>query len=102
MIMIRSIFLFLDCIYVLQNFMLFFIWDMGLELFRIYIISDKMVQSKIIDGILLLIECERSGEVVDWSLLWSFLGMLFDLQVYKDLFELKFLEEINCLYVVEG
>uniref|UniRef100_A0A2K5DDC0 Cullin 4A n=1 Tax=Aotus nancymaae TaxID=37293 RepID=A0A2K5DDC0_AOTNA len=76
--------------------------DMGLELFRTHIISDKMVQSKTIDGILLLIERERSGEAVDRSLLRSLLGMLSDLQVYKDSFELKFLEETNCLYAAEG
>jgi len=54
---------------------------MGLELFRNHIISDKMVQTKTIDGILLLIERERSGEAVDRSLLRSLLGMLSDLQV---------------------
>ncbi|XP_036155451.1 cullin-4A isoform X5 [Myotis myotis] len=102
MIMIRSIFLFLDRTYVLQNSMLPSIWDMGLELFRNHIISDKMVQSKTIDGILLLIEQERNGEAVDRSLLRSLLSMLSDLQVYKDSFELKFLEETNCLYAAEG
>uniref|UniRef100_F1N3S4 Cullin 4A n=2 Tax=Bos TaxID=9903 RepID=F1N3S4_BOVIN len=102
MIMIRSIFLFLDRTYVLQNSTLPSIWDMGLELFRNHIISDKMVQTKTIDGILLLIERERSGEAVDRSLLRSLLGMLSDLQVYKDSFELKFLEETNCLYAAEG
>ncbi|CAO2611491.1 Cul4a [Lemmus lemmus] len=89
MIMIRSIFLFLDRTYVLQNSMLPSIWDMGLELFRNHIISDRMVQSKTIDA-------------VDRSLLRSLLSMLSDLQVYKDSFELKFLEETNCLYAAEG
>lgn len=55
--------------------------DMGLELFRFYIISDLKVQSKTIDGILLLIEQERSGEAIDRSLLRSLLSMLSDLQV---------------------
>uniref|UniRef100_A0A673ZND1 Cullin-4B n=1 Tax=Salmo trutta TaxID=8032 RepID=A0A673ZND1_SALTR len=82
MIMIRSIFLFLDRTYVLQNSMLPSVWDMGLELFRFYIISDMKVQSKTIDGILLLIEKERSGETVDRSLLRSLLSMLSDLQVW--------------------
>ncbi|XP_078003458.1 cullin-4A isoform X2 [Phascolarctos cinereus] len=102
MIMIRSIFLFLDRTYVLQNSMLPSIWDMGLELFRNHVISDKLVQSKTIDGILLLIERERNGEAVDRSLLRSLLSMLSDLQVYKDSFEQKFLEETNCLYAAEG
>uniref|UniRef100_A0A8C2HJY9 Cullin-4B n=1 Tax=Cyprinus carpio TaxID=7962 RepID=A0A8C2HJY9_CYPCA len=102
MIMIRSIFLFLDRTYVLQNSMLPSIWDMGLELFRFYIISDLKVQSKTIDGILLLIERERSGEAVDRSLLRSLLSMLSDLQIYQDSFEQRFLEETNRLYAAEG
>lgn len=59
----------------------FSVRDMGLELFRNHIISDRMVQSKTIDGILLLIGRERSGEAVDRSLLRSLLSMLSDLQV---------------------
>ncbi|NWV45304.1 CUL4A protein, partial [Daphoenositta chrysoptera] len=102
MIMIRSIFLFLDRTYVLQNSMLPSIWDMGLELFRNHIISDKQVQTKTIDGILLLIERERNGEAVDRSLLRSLLSMLSDLQVYKESFEQRFLEDTNCLYAAEG
>ncbi|XP_034739500.1 cullin-4B [Etheostoma cragini] len=102
MIMIRSIFLFLDRTYVLQNSMLPSIWDMGLELFRFYIISDLKVQSKTIDGILLLIERERNGEAIDRSLLRSLLSMLSDLQIYQDSFEQRFLEETNCLYAAEG
>ncbi|KAK2904348.1 hypothetical protein Q8A73_011005 [Channa argus] len=102
MIMIRSIFLFLDRTYVLQNSMLPSIWDMGLELFRSYIISDLKVQSKTIDGILLLIERERNGEAIDRSLLRSLLSMLSDLQIYQDSFEHRFLEETNRLYSAEG
>ncbi|MBN3297442.1 CUL4B protein, partial [Amia calva] len=107
MIMIRSIFLFLDRTYVLQNSMLPSIWDMGLELFRFYIISDQKVQNKTIDGILLLIERERNGEAIDRSLLRSLLSMLSDLQasileIYQDSFEQRFLEETNRLYAAEG
>uniref|UniRef100_H3A502 Cullin-4A n=1 Tax=Latimeria chalumnae TaxID=7897 RepID=H3A502_LATCH len=102
MIMIRSIFLFLDRTYVLQNSMLPSIWDMGLELFRAHIISDRVVQNKTIEGILLLIERERNGEAVDRSLLRSLLSMLSDLQVYKHSFEQKFLDETNHLYAAEG
>ncbi|KAG8553774.1 hypothetical protein GDO81_003536, partial [Engystomops pustulosus] len=102
MIMIRSIFLFLDRTYVLQNSMLPSIWDMGLELFRTHIISDQKVQNKTIDGILLLIERERNGEAIDRSLLRSLLSMLSDLQIYQDSFEHRFLEETNLLYAAEG
>ncbi|XP_038020461.1 cullin-4B [Motacilla alba alba] len=102
MIMIRSIFLFLDRTYVLQNSMLPSIWDMGLELFRTHIISDQKVQNKTIDGILLLIKRERNGEAIDRSLLRSLLSMLSDLQIYQDSFEHRFLEETNRLYAAEG
>lgn len=70
---------------------------MGLELFRNHIISDKMVQSKTIDGILLLIEQERNGEAVDRSLLRSLLSMLSDLQVNKYLIVLNLPVTFQCI-----
>uniref|UniRef100_A0A8C2KEZ7 Cullin 4A n=1 Tax=Cyprinus carpio TaxID=7962 RepID=A0A8C2KEZ7_CYPCA len=101
-IMIRSIFLFLDRTYVLQNSLLPSIWDTGLELFRTHIISDGAVQSRTVEGILEQIERERNGETVERSLLRSLLGMLSDLCVYKDSFEQRFLMETNRLYAAEG
>uniref|UniRef100_A0A667ZAS0 Cullin-4A n=1 Tax=Myripristis murdjan TaxID=586833 RepID=A0A667ZAS0_9TELE len=101
-IMIRSIFLFLDRTYVLQNSLLPSIWDTGLELFRTHIVNDSGVQKRTVDGILEQIELERNGETVDRSLLRSLLGMLSDLQVYKDSFEERFLVETNRLYAAEG
>uniref|UniRef100_A0A8B9KES1 Cullin 4A n=1 Tax=Astyanax mexicanus TaxID=7994 RepID=A0A8B9KES1_ASTMX len=101
-IMIRSIFLFLDRTYVLQNSLLPSIWDTGLELFRTHIVSDNMVQSRTVQGILEQIERERNGETVDRSLLRSLLGMLSDLQVYKESFEQKFLVDTDRLYAAEG
>ncbi|XP_010784803.1 cullin-4A isoform X2 [Notothenia coriiceps] len=101
-IMIRSIFLFLDRTYVLQNSLLPSIWDTGLELFRTHIVSDSGVQKRTVDGILEQIELERNGETVDRSLIRSLLGMLSDLQVYKDSFEERFLIDTNRLYAAEG
>lgn len=54
---------------------------MGLELFKSYIICDQNVQSRTIDGILLLIEKERNGEMIDRCLIQRLLSMLSDLQV---------------------
>uniref|UniRef100_A0A8C5AEH0 Cullin 4A n=1 Tax=Gadus morhua TaxID=8049 RepID=A0A8C5AEH0_GADMO len=99
---IQHIFLFLDRTYVLQNSLLPSIWDTGLELFRTHIVSDSGVQKRTVDGILEQIELERSGETVDRSLLRSLLGMLSDLQVYKESFEERFLVETNRLYAAEG
>uniref|UniRef100_A0A672ILQ0 Cullin 4A n=1 Tax=Salarias fasciatus TaxID=181472 RepID=A0A672ILQ0_SALFA len=76
--------------------------DTGLELFRTHIVSDSAVQKRTVEGILEQIELERNGETVDRSLLRSLLGMLSDLQVYKDSFEERFLSETNRLYAAEG
>ena len=38
---------------------------MGLELFRLYIISHPLVQNRTVDGLLQLIEKERHGDAVD-------------------------------------
>ncbi|KAM8893271.1 cullin-4B-like isoform 2-T2 [Lycaon pictus] len=100
--MIRNIFLFLDRTYVFQISMLSSIWDMGLELFKSYIIRDQNVQSRTIDGILLLIEKERNGEMIDRCLIQRLLSMLSDLQIYQVSFENKFLEETNRFYAAEG
>ncbi|KAG8525010.1 Cullin-4A, partial [Galemys pyrenaicus] len=80
MIMIRNIFLFLDRTYVFQFSMLSSIWDMGLELFKSHIICEQSVQSKTVNGILLLIEKERNGEMIDQGLVERLLVMLSDLQ----------------------
>jgi len=55
--------------------------DLGLELFRVHIMTNSVVQSRTISGILELIERERNGEAVDRQLLKSLLRMLCDLQV---------------------
>ncbi|CAH0405175.1 unnamed protein product [Chilo suppressalis] len=102
MIMIRSIFLYLDRTYVLQNPSIHSIWDMGLDLFRHHIAMNTLVQTRTVDGLLLLIEKERGGDAVDISLLKSLLRMLSDLQIYQDAFEQKFLLATERLYAAEG
>lgn len=75
---------------------------MGLELFSDHIASNNVVQSRTVEGILMLIEKERNGEVVDRTLLKSLLRMFSDLQIYKDAFESKFLVATKQLYQAEG
>jgi cullin-4 len=55
-----------------------------------------------VDGVLMLIEQERHGDVVDRSLLKSLLRMLTDLTIYKEAFEKKFLVATEKLYAAEG
>lgn len=54
---------------------------MGLDLFRSVILNDRTVESRSVDGLLILIENERRGEQVDRSLLKNLLRMLSNLQV---------------------
>ncbi|XP_075395880.1 cullin-4B-like [Tenrec ecaudatus] len=102
MIMIRNIFLFLDRTYVFQISVMPSIWEIGLELFKTYIICDEKIQKRTVDGILLLIEKERNGEMVDRCLIQRLLSMLSDLQIYEESFESKFLEETSRFYAAEG
>ncbi|XP_037953327.1 cullin-4A [Teleopsis dalmanni] len=102
MIMMRSIFLYLDRTYVLQTPSVHSIWDMGLDLFRTHIALDTMVQRRTVEGLLMLIEKERTGDVVDRALIKSLVRMLCDLQIYVLAFEDKFLMATKQLYQVEG
>lgn len=100
--MVCNIFLALDRGYVLQNAQVSSIWDMGLELFRQYILEEVVVENRCVDGLLMMIEKERSGETIDRSLVKSLLRMLSSLQVYHKVFENKFLVATEQLYLREG
>jgi len=52
-------------------------------------VTNSVVQSRTIAGILELIERERNGEAVDRQLLKSLLRMLSDLQVNEESFPLS-------------
>ena len=54
---------------------------MFLKQYKISIHYLQLVQTRTVDGILMLIEQERHGDMVDRSLLKSLLRMLSDLQV---------------------
>lgn len=100
--MVCNIFLALDRGYVLQNAQVSSIWDMGLELFRQNILEEVVVENRCVDGLLMMIEKERSGETIDRSLVKSLLRMLSSLQIYHKVFENKFLVATEQLYLREG
>lgn len=102
MTMIRSIFLYLDRVYVLKHSTILSIWDVGLQLWRTNIMGNHVVQGKTVDGLLFLINKERNGEPVSRRLVKSLLRMLADLQMYHDVFEPKFLVQTDLLYAQEG
>lgn len=64
--------------------------DMGLSLFRQHIVMNNLVQTRTVEGLLMLIEKERQGDTVDRTLLKSLLRMLSDLQMYQEAFESKY------------
>ncbi|XP_015916458.1 cullin-4B [Parasteatoda tepidariorum] len=102
MIMIRSIFLFLDRTYILQTPGIISLWDMGLDMFRVNILSNSIIQTRTVEGLLLIIGQERNGQTVDRSLLKNLLRMLLDLQIYQEVFEIHFLKTTEELYAAEG
>ena len=55
MIMTRSIFLFMDRTYVLQHPQVMSIWELGLDTFRKSILTHPLVQTRTVDGMLMLI-----------------------------------------------
>jgi len=99
---IRSIFLYLDRTYVIQNSTVRSLWDMGLGLFRKHLTPCSEVITKLSNGILKLIEAERNGDMVDRALLKSLLRMYSSLQIYTELFEVPFLAASNHFYGAEG
>eukprot|EP00842_Homolaphlyctis_polyrhiza_P002282 jgi/Hompol1/3054/HPOL_000021-RA len=98
MILIRSIFLYLDRTYVLQNPTLKSIWNMSIDMFRDYIMNDREVQRRTLDALLQEIERDRNGDLVARPLLRSLLRMLVDLNIYIYTFETPFLESTRTFY----
>lgn len=98
LIMIRSIFLFLDRTHVLTNPSIMSIWDLGLERFRHYFSTISRVQKRTTDDILSLIQEERDGNIVDRNLIKDLLSMLSTLSIYLMAFEQRFIQETERLY----
>ncbi|CAJ0748125.1 2552_t:CDS:10 [Entrophospora sp. SA101] len=102
MVLIRSIFLYLDRTYVLQTGGILSIWDLGLELFRKHIMIASNIRNKALNGILSLIKQERDGDVIDHALIKSLIRMFIDLNIYHHGFENPFLEETRSYFMIEG
>eukprot|EP00735_Rhodelphis_limneticus_P013729 TRINITY_DN7685_c0_g1::TRINITY_DN7685_c0_g1_i1::g.18662::m.18662 TRINITY_DN7685_c0_g1::TRINITY_DN7685_c0_g1_i1::g.18662 ORF type:complete len:792 (-),score=204.80,sp/Q8LGH4/CUL4_ARATH/54.59/0.0,Cullin/PF00888.17/3.4e-161,Cullin_Nedd8/PF10557.4/2.1e+03,Cullin_Nedd8/PF10557.4/1.4e-26 TRINITY_DN7685_c0_g1_i1:237-2612(-) len=99
---IRSIFCYLDRTYVIQTTGVKGLWEMGLGLFRKYFQSIGEVEDRARKGILMLIELERMGTVVNRSLLKTLLRMLWSLTIYVDSFEKYFLAATSTFYAAEA
>eukprot|EP00250_Pteridium_aquilinum_P020559 c24859_g8_i3 orf=217-2634(-) len=102
MLMIRSIALYLDRTYVIQNSNARSLWDMGLQLFRKHLALCPEVEHKTVTGLLRLVEKERLGEAVDRTLLKHLLRMFTALGIYVESFEKPFLACTADFYAAEG
>lgn len=98
---IRSIFLHLDRTYVLQT-PHHSIWDLGLKFFREYVIENEQVKPRLLQCLLLQIELDRRGEVVDKAMLSNLLRMLIALHLYHEYFESEFIAQAHQFYRAEG
>ena len=113
-LMIRSIFLYLDRTYVLQqnSSTKRSIWEMGLYLFRTHFFADtstsstpqqkNSIQDYFRQAMFTLIQQERAGENINRNLMYNLLRMLTALNLYHDFFELPFLQMSETFYLSEG
>ncbi|KAF9366738.1 Cullin-4 [Mortierella sp. NVP85] len=102
LIMIRSIFLYLDRTFVLQTMGVSSIWEMGLDLWRRLVMNQNEIRTKVLGGILRLVNKDRSGDAISQPLILSLLRMLTDIHMYTSVFETPFLETSRLFYHVEG
>ncbi|TPX36563.1 hypothetical protein SmJEL517_g01214 [Synchytrium microbalum] len=102
MILIRSIFLYLDRTYVLQTSWLLSLWEMGLDLFKKHVMGAPDIKKKAVEGLLNQIRRERDGEVVSKPLLKTLFRALMDLGIYVSVFETPFLDRTETYYRAEA
>ncbi|KAJ8329818.1 hypothetical protein O5D80_002012 [Batrachochytrium dendrobatidis] len=100
MMLIRSIFLYLDRTYVLQTASLKSIWSMSMDLFRSYVLDDKEIQERVVRELIQEINCERREQQISRPLMRSLIRMMTDLSVYIRVFETTFLENTRQFYRV--
>ncbi|KRZ61961.1 Cullin-4A, partial [Trichinella nativa] len=99
---IRLIFSQLDRSAALQEMPMMSIWEMGLTIFRSCAIMRSSIQTKLVDSLLFLIHQERSGEDVDHLLIRNLLHMFATLNIYREILEVRLLEETKTFYLEEG
>ncbi|XP_057777170.1 cullin-3A-like [Salvia miltiorrhiza] len=78
--------------------------ELGLNLWRDYVIHSSKIQSRLLNTILELIQRERTGEVINRGLMRNIIKMLMDLgpSVYQEDFEKPFLEVSADFYRAES
>lgn len=93
MVLIQSIFLYLDRTYLMQKHDSKSIWDTGLDLFRRDILLDTGIKNVTIAGVLDLLRKDRLGEYFSIKLLSSLIRMFQDLDIYFSVIEPLIIQE---------
>lgn len=103
LILIRHIFLYLDRTHVLTKSDYRSIFDMGLFYFREHLGKEfKQVKEMIVQGIMAVVDAERSGDAVRRDLLKNLVRMLALLGLYDAEFMPVFLERTKAFYTEEA
>ncbi|CAH9139316.1 unnamed protein product [Cuscuta epithymum] len=101
--MIRDILMYMDRTFI-SNTHKTPVYELGLNLWRDNVIHSVKIQTRLQDTLLKLVEQERTGEVINRSLMRNITKMLIDLgiSVYENNFEIPFLEVSADFYQVES
>ncbi|KAI9318763.1 cullin 4A [Dichotomocladium elegans] len=102
LILIRNVFIEFDRRYLMQHTCFASLIDFGQKMFKENVMGDEQLCSSAVSEILLLIKQERDGALVDKAMLCNLITMLFDLDLYNQLFEPAFLEDTRIYYKEEA
>lgn len=101
--MIRDILMYMDRTFV-PNYNKTPVHELGLSLWRDNVVRSPKIKARLLDTLLNLVFRERSGEVINRSLMRNVTKMLMDLgpAVYQEDFEKPFLEAASGFYKLES
>lgn len=101
--MIRDILMYMDRTYIVQQNKIP-VHELGLKLWKVHVVRNPTVQDRLLSTLLLSIESERKGEMIDRNLVRSSTKMLIDLglPVYQEEFERHFLSSSSKFYKQES
>lgn len=78
--------------------------ELGLNLWRDHIVCAAKIKDRLLNTLLELVRCERTGEVINRGLMRNIIKMLTELgpSVYHEDFEKPFVEEASTFYSIES
>jgi len=81
-----------------------YVHELGLNLWRYHIVCAAKIKDRLLNTLLELVRCERTGEVINRGLMRNIIKMLIELwpSIYHDGFEKHFVEEASTSYSIES